>query len=93
MNSSVELFFKPGALSYGWSADFELDWNGPPAIILDMEFRHCSVWVVFKLVLRAEQMSVTIEYISFGKSSGDPEQDTAQLINAIAGARLPSPSH
>jgi len=25
VNSSVELFFKPGTLSFGWGAEFELD--------------------------------------------------------------------
>jgi hypothetical protein len=44
VNSSVELFFKRGALSFGWGAEYELDWNGSPAIILDMEFRRASVW-------------------------------------------------
>jgi hypothetical protein len=45
VNSSVELFFKAGTLSYGWAADFELDWNSAPTIILDMEFRHLGVCI------------------------------------------------
>src|SRR3984893_16917477 len=53
VNSSVELFFKPGTLSFGWSAEFELDWNSLPVISLGMEFQHRSVWLVFKLILRA----------------------------------------
>ena len=36
VNSSVELFFKPGTLSFGWSAEFALDWNSLPVITLDM---------------------------------------------------------
>ena len=71
VNSSVELFFKRGALSFGWGAEYELDWNGSPAIILDMEFRRASVWLVFKLVLRAVQTDVKIVYFSSGKSSSD----------------------
>jgi hypothetical protein len=53
VNSSVELFFKPGTVSFGWGADFELDWNSTPVIRLDMEFRHGSVWLVFKLTRAA----------------------------------------
>ncbi|MGH6835294.1 MAG: hypothetical protein ACREC9_07040 [Methylocella sp.] len=90
VNSSVELFFKPGTLSFGWGAEFELDWNSLPVITLDMEFRHRSVWLVFKLILRALQTNVTVEYLSLGKTSSDPSQDMAALIEAIADARLSS---
>jgi hypothetical protein len=93
VNSSVELFFKPGTLSFGWAAEFELDWNSLPVITLDMEFRHRSVWLVFKLNLRALQTNVTVEYLSLGKTSGDPRQDMAALVETIADARLSSHGH
>jgi hypothetical protein len=87
VNSSVELFFKPGTVSFGWGADFELDWNSTPVIRLDMEFRHDSVWLVFKLILRALQTDVKIAYFSPSRSSGDSGQDLAALIEALADAR------
>ena len=87
VNSSVELFFKPGAVSFGWGAEFELDWNSAPVISLDMEFRHGSVWLVFKLILRALQTDVKIAYFSPSRSSGDSGQDLAALIEALADAR------
>ncbi|MGH9676964.1 MAG: hypothetical protein ACRD36_07665 [Candidatus Acidiferrum sp.] len=93
VNSSVELFFKPGTLSFGWGAEFALDWNSLPVITLDMEFRHRAVRLVFKLILRALQTNVTVEYLSLGKASGDPRQDMAVLIQAIAGARLSFHEH
>ncbi len=93
VNSSVELFFKPGTLSFGWGTEFELDWNRLPVITLDMEFRHRSVWLVFKLILRALQTNVTVEHISLGETSGDPRQDMATLIETIADARLSSQGH
>ena len=46
VNSSVELFFRPGAVSFGWGVEYELDWNSSPVISLDMEFRHGSVRLV-----------------------------------------------
>jgi hypothetical protein len=70
VNSSVELFFRPGAVSFGWGVEYELDWNSSPAFSLDMEFRPSSVWLVFKLILRALQTEVKIEYLSHGRSSG-----------------------
>jgi hypothetical protein len=93
VNSSVELFFKPRTLSFGWDAEFELDWNSVPVITLDMEFRHRSVWLVFKLILRALQTNVTVKHLSLGKTSGDPRQDMAALIETIADARLSSHGH
>ena len=93
VNSSVELFFKPGTLSFGWSAEFELGWDSLPVITLDMEFRHRSVWLVFKLVLRALQTNVMVEFLSVGKTSGDPREDMAALIAALADARLSSQGH
>jgi hypothetical protein len=93
VNSSVELFFKPGTLSFGWGAEFALDWNSLPVITLDMEFRHRSVWLVFKLILRALQTNVTVEHFSLVKTSGGPRQDMAALIETIADARLRSHGH
>jgi hypothetical protein len=93
VNSSVELFFKPGTLSFRWGAEFELEWNSLPVITLDMEFRHRSAWLVFKLILRALQTNVTVEHLSLGKTSGDPRQDMAALIETIADARLSSHGH
>lgn len=93
VNSSVELFFKPGTLSFGWDADFELEWNSLPAITLGMEFRHRSVWLVFKLILRAQQTNVIIEYLSLGKTSGDSRQDMTALIETITDARLSPHGH
>src|SRR5450631_2117391 len=88
VNSSVELFFKRGTVSFGWGAEYELDWNSSPSIILDMEFRRASVWLVFKLVLRALQTDVKIVYYSPGGSSGESMRDVAALIEAIADAQL-----
>lgn len=88
VNSSMELYFKHGTLSYGCAADYELEWDRPPAIFIDMDFRHRQVAVSFNLVLRAYHAAVSIRSISFDTSSSDPEEDTRHLIAAIADARL-----
>jgi hypothetical protein len=91
VNSSVELFFKPGTLSFGWTADLELDWDRAPTVILGMEFRYEDIWIVFKMILSGSETRVAIELLSFENSTGDPEQDTQRLIEVIADARIHLP--
>lgn len=93
VSSSVELFFRRGTLTFGWSAQYELDWNSTPVIKLDMEFRHLSVWLVFKLILAAHQNSVAIDRLSLGETGVDPKQRNMQLMNAISAARLGCPNN
>jgi hypothetical protein len=88
VNSSVELYFRPGTLTFGWAADLAVDWGKPPKITLDMEFRHGSVLVFFGLALEAEQAGVEIRFISFDQAAADPAENTQRLIDAIADARL-----
>jgi len=88
VNSSVELYFKPGTLTFGWAADLDVDWGSPPRVTLDMEFRHLTVSVFFGLALEAEHASVDIRHISFEGASQAPEENTRRLAQAIAAARL-----
>lgn len=90
VNSSMELYFKHGTLSYGCFADYELEWDQPPSIFLDLDFRHQEVVVTFNLALRAAHASVAIRSISFGADSDGPDQDTLRLVAAIADAKLAS---
>lgn len=90
VNSSAELFFKDGTLSFGWSANLDVKWGCPPTILLDMEFRHMAVSVFFNLMLRSMNGGVDIQHISFENASGDPDEDTKRLVEAIADARLPA---
>jgi hypothetical protein len=90
VNSSVELFFRPGTLTFGWGAEYELDWNSAPIIKLDMEFRHRAVWLVFKLVLGMSQTEVIVDYLSVGTTTVWSRQSVAQLLEAIADAQLDS---
>jgi hypothetical protein len=88
VNSSVELYFKPDTLRYGWASNVDLTWGGPARICLDMEFRHFGVTVFFSLILGALSAGVDIHNSSFDFTSDDPEENTARLIDAIAAARL-----
>jgi hypothetical protein len=86
--SSAELFFKPGTIAFGHSGDVDVSWDQPPAVALDMEFRHQCVKVYFRLVLEAEQAAVEITHLAFEGASEEPDENTRRLIEAIADARL-----
>jgi hypothetical protein len=90
LNSSVELYFKPGTLTFGWAADLAVDWDRPPRIILDMEFRHLSVLAFFGLAIEAQDASVEIRFISFEDAANDPAENTRRLVEAIEDARMPA---
>ena len=94
VNSSTELYFKPGTLAFGKSGVVHLKWGEAPAVALDMEFAHRGVTVYFRLLLKALQAGVDITYIAFGSSSARPEDNTRRLVEAISDARLtPIPLH
>lgn len=88
VNSSTELYFKPGIVHFGQSGDVDVKWGEPPTISLDMEFRHMRVSVYFRLLLRALQAGVEIDYITFDGASPDPAENTRRLVDAIAAARV-----
>jgi hypothetical protein len=89
VTSAVEMFFKHGTLSYGWAAEFEIEWDRPPTIMIDMEFRHMSVSFTFGLTLQAAQAGVVIRHIAFDDVVEDPQMQTQRLIEAITDAKLP----
>ncbi|HJZ44846.1 MAG TPA: hypothetical protein VJ233_14085 [Hyphomicrobiaceae bacterium] len=88
VNSSTELYYKPGTLNFGQSADLDVKWGGTPTIALDMEFHHMQVSVYFRLLLEALQAGIEINYISFDGAPVDPMENTERLIAAIADARF-----
>lgn len=90
VSSSTELYFKPGSVNFGQSADIDVKWGATPAVALDMEFRHKNVNVYFRLLLQALQAGIEINYINFENGSDDPSENTRALIEAIADARLGS---
>lgn len=86
--SSAELFFKPGTICFGHSGEVDLQWDQPPTVALDMEFRHMRVSAYFRLVLEAQHAAVEITYLAFEGASEEPNENTRRLVEAIADARL-----
>lgn len=89
IDSSVELYFRPGALTFALVAQARLDWSAPPSISLNMEFRNRCVTVFFGLQLEGHAASVDIHHIAFDVAPVDQNAGTQELREAIADALLP----
>jgi len=88
VNSSSELIFAPGTLTFGWGADVKLAWDRRPEVYLDMEFRADAVTAFFSLGLRGEAEFIPIRMITFPEASSDPLINTGRLVAALNGARV-----
>jgi hypothetical protein len=88
VNSSTELYFKPGTVRFGLSGEAHLLWGIAPSVSLDMEFHHMRVCVYFRLLLGASHAVVEIDYINIEGQSTDPNENTQRLVRAIANARM-----
>ncbi|MDQ8699077.1 hypothetical protein [Hyphomicrobium sp. LHD-15] len=88
VNSSTEMFFKPGTICFGLSGEVDLPWGCTPCVSLDMEFHHLNVSAYFRLVLQSLQAGIELSYVSFEGGSEDPDRNTERLIEAIDDARL-----
>jgi hypothetical protein len=91
VNSSAELYFKPGALRYGWSADLELAWDAPPIVSLDMEFCWRGVTTFFRLRLDCERAGVDIWRLLFDRATGGERESLGLFSAALADSRLTPP--
>ncbi len=87
VNCCTELFYRRGTFRFGLSGTVDLDWDRPPTIALDLEFRNMGVEVYFRLILSAAAAAVEIDYIAFG-TEGSPQGNTDRLAHAITDARL-----
>jgi hypothetical protein len=89
VNSSTELYFKNGTLKYALAAGCSVRWDALPTILLDLEFRHAAVTVIFRLVLSQSRAAVEIIDIFFEETGLPPEVQTQRLIAAVADAKMP----
>ena len=88
VNSSAELYFRPGTLSFGWGAEVRVGWAVPPSIGLDMEFNNRGLTVFFRLGLEGGCASIAIRQLTCDAAGDDPAEKTRRLAEAIADALL-----
>ena len=92
VNSSSELHFVSGTLSYARHADYAVQWDGSPAISIDLEFRHPPVQIFFRLHIGRQKAAVEILHERFECEEQDEGERLRLLSEAMARARLPAPS-
>ncbi len=87
VQSSAELYFKPGTLELAEPGELDLDWSQPPLVTLPMKFRHAGVRVYFRLRLAAVSAAVEVESIAVenGAKGGDLHRS---LRDALAAASI-----
>ena len=91
VNSSAELYFKPDALRYAWSADLEVLWDACPAVSLNMEFCWRGATAFFTLCLSSAQAAVDIKHIDFATPCDQPQERLRHFVDAVLDARLAPP--
>ncbi len=88
VESSTELFFREGALTFSCSATVDVGWTFPPSVSLDMEFQGGAVTAFFTLVLGSHDSVVDLNLLWFSTARADEATATTAFADALAGARL-----
>ena len=88
MDSSAELSFREGAVTFACAADFALDWASSPSITLEMEFQGHAISAFFTLVLERDAGLVSLRRVWFPIEPDNAAQGTLALAMAVADARL-----
>ncbi len=87
VQSSAELYFKPGTLELAEPGELELDWSQPPLVTLPMKFRNAGVRVYFRLRLAAASAAVEVELIAADNGATGAELHQ-RLQGALDSARV-----
>jgi hypothetical protein len=87
VQSSAELYFKPGTLELAEPGELDLDWSQPPLITLPMKFRASGVRVYFRLRLAAASAAVEVESIAAENGAAGVDLQRS-LEEALASARI-----
>ncbi len=87
VQSSAELYFKPGTIELAEPGELELGWSAPPLITLPMKFRYAGVRVYFRLRLAALSAAVEVESVMAEDGASGPNLNR-RLADALAGARI-----
>lgn len=87
IDAATELHFYPHTVRFANGGNYQLDWNTPPTITLDMEFSNDGVTAYFHIIMSPEGFGIELDNVVF-ENPQDDEADTRQLIDALNNARL-----
>ena len=92
VQSSSELWFRDGTLLFACMGDFDVDWQKPPSISLELEFQNEGVSAFFSLRLGRPTCLVELKAVWFACPPSDEAGATDLFAQAVADARLSPPS-
>jgi hypothetical protein len=90
VHSSAELYFKQGALRYAWAAEVDVQWETPPSVSLNLEFRWRGATAFFRLMLDADRAAIDIQHLTMD-IPGTLDDMPRRFKEAVADARLTPP--
>jgi hypothetical protein len=87
VQSSAELSFEDGTLSFSDSGDFSVGWGEAPSISLDMEFQTSDLSAFFTLTIGPSDSAVRMKDVLFASTHDDQAMATHVFASSLAAAR------
>jgi hypothetical protein len=87
VQSSAELSFEDGVVSFGYGGDYELDWDAAPSIALDMEFQTRELTAFFTLTMGPSASAIRIKDVMFTSTPTDESDATLIFARVLRNAR------
>lgn len=87
IDTATELHFYPQTMKFRNGASYNLNWDSPPTISLDMEFSNDGVTAYFRLIMSHDGFGVELENVVFDRLK-DQKANMCILLDALENARL-----
>ena len=88
ISSASELYFKPDALMFSYSADVKLDWFGCPMVSLDLELHESNIDIFFSLKIDAFSSYIKFKHAAFNEKPLRAHDDMQAFQSALEKAKL-----
>ncbi|MEW5422236.1 hypothetical protein [Amorphus sp. 3PC139-8] len=85
IESSSEVWLKPGFLRYGRSASAVCDWGRNPTASIELEICHPELTAYFSLVFASDFVGVNLHGILFSRELSDEEEETWTRFSTALG--------
>lgn len=88
IESSCELYFKDGTISYAGTATIDLNWSGDQSVCFHLNFQNNGVTVMFELFLLPLKSAVDVKFIAFDRLERDVLDNSQRFRDALEDAIL-----
>ncbi|MDD7909021.1 MULTISPECIES: hypothetical protein [Pseudovibrio] len=86
IESSAELSFKEGTLTYAGTSTIDLNWGGDQSICFHLNFQNKGVKVMFELFLLPLKSAVDVKFIAFDRIQDDIADNSQRFTEALEDA-------